>query len=34
MKIDKGTFEQHVRFFDQGAVIFRENDESLSLIHI
>ena len=27
MKIDKSTFEQHVRFFDQGAVIFRENDE-------
>jgi len=27
MKIDKSTFEQHVRFFDQGAVIFKENDE-------
>src|SRR5208337_2382873 len=27
MRIDKGTFEQHVRFFDQGAVIFKENDD-------
>jgi CRP/FNR family transcriptional regulator, cyclic AMP receptor protein len=27
MKIDKSTFEQHVRFFDQGAVIFKENDD-------
>ncbi|MGO9310452.1 MAG: cyclic nucleotide-binding domain-containing protein [Spirochaetia bacterium] len=27
MKIDRGTFEQHVRFFDQGRVIFKENDE-------
>ena len=27
MKIDKSTFEQHVRFFNQGAVIFKENDE-------
>jgi CRP-like cAMP-binding protein len=27
MKIDKGTFEQHVRFFDPGSVIFKENDE-------
>jgi CRP/FNR family cyclic AMP-dependent transcriptional regulator len=27
MKIDRSTFEQHVRFFDQGAVIFKENDE-------
>lgn len=27
MKIEKGTFEKSVRFFDQGAVIFRENDE-------
>jgi CRP/FNR family transcriptional regulator, cyclic AMP receptor protein len=27
MKIEKTTFENHVRFFDQGAVIFREEDE-------
>jgi len=27
MKIDKSTFEQHVRFFEQGAVIFKENDD-------
>ncbi len=27
MKIEKSTFEKHVRFFDQGAVIFRENDD-------
>ncbi len=27
MKIDRGTFEQHVRFFDQGRVIFKENDD-------
>jgi CRP/FNR family transcriptional regulator, cyclic AMP receptor protein len=27
MKIEKTTFERHVRFFDQGAVIFKENDE-------
>lgn len=27
MKIDKDTFDSHVRFFGQGAVIFRENDE-------
>lgn len=27
MRIDKGTFEQHVRFFDQGRVIFKENDD-------
>ena len=31
MKIDKSTFEQHVRFFDQGAVIFRENDEGTDM---
>jgi CRP/FNR family transcriptional regulator, cyclic AMP receptor protein len=34
MKIDKGTFEQHVRLFDQGAVIFRENDESAEMFII
>ncbi len=27
MKIDKSTFEQQVRFFNQGAIIFKENDE-------
>ncbi len=27
MKIEKSTFEKSVRFYDQGAVIFRENDE-------
>jgi CRP/FNR family cyclic AMP-dependent transcriptional regulator len=27
VKIEKGTFEKSVRFFDQGAVIFKENDE-------
>jgi CRP/FNR family transcriptional regulator, cyclic AMP receptor protein len=26
MKMDKGTFENHLRFFDAGAVVFREND--------
>jgi CRP-like cAMP-binding protein len=26
MKIDKSTFESHLRFLDQGAVVFREND--------
>jgi len=26
MKIDKGTFESHLRFLDEGAVVFREND--------
>jgi len=34
MKIDKSTFEQHVRFFDQGAVIFRENDEGTDMFII
>jgi CRP/FNR family transcriptional regulator, cyclic AMP receptor protein len=27
MKIDKGTFEKHLRFFSAGDVIFRENEE-------
>ena len=26
MKIDKSTFESHLRFLDEGAVVFREND--------
>ena len=34
MKIDKGTFEQHVRFFNQGEVIFRENDEGAEMFII
>jgi CRP/FNR family cyclic AMP-dependent transcriptional regulator len=27
MKIDKGTFEKHLRFFETDQVIFRENEE-------
>jgi CRP/FNR family cyclic AMP-dependent transcriptional regulator len=27
MKIDKSTFDRHVRFFGQGAVIFKEDEE-------
>ena len=27
MKIDKSTFEKHLRFFNSGEVIFRENEE-------
>jgi len=34
MKIEKKTFEQHVRLFDQGAVIFRENDEGSEMFII
>jgi CRP/FNR family cyclic AMP-dependent transcriptional regulator len=34
MKIDKTTFEQHVRFFDQGATIFQENDEGAEMFII
>jgi CRP-like cAMP-binding protein len=34
MKIEKSTFEQHVRLFDQGAVIFRENDEGSEMFII
>jgi len=34
MKIDKGTFEQSVRFFDQGAVNFKENDEGTEMFII
>jgi CRP/FNR family cyclic AMP-dependent transcriptional regulator len=34
VKIDKSTFEQHVRFFAPGAVIFRENDESVEMFII
>jgi CRP/FNR family cyclic AMP-dependent transcriptional regulator len=31
MKIDKSTFEQHVRFFNQGSMIFKENDEGADM---
>jgi len=31
MKIEKGTFEKHVRFFDAGAVIFKEDDEGTDM---
>ena len=34
MKIDKSTFEQHVRFFNQGDVIFEENDEGAEMFII
>lgn len=34
MKIDKSTFEQQVRFFAQGAVIFKENDEGAEMFII
>ena len=34
MKIDKSTFEQHVRFFDQGSQIFKENDEGTEMFII
>jgi CRP/FNR family cyclic AMP-dependent transcriptional regulator len=34
MKIEKSTFEQHVRFFAQGAVIFKENDEGSEMFII
>jgi CRP/FNR family transcriptional regulator, cyclic AMP receptor protein len=34
MKIEKKTFEQHVRLFDQGAVIFEENDEGSEMFII
>jgi CRP/FNR family transcriptional regulator, cyclic AMP receptor protein len=34
MKIDKTTFEKAVRFFDEGAVIFRENDEGAEMFII
>ena len=34
MKIDKSTFEQQVRFFTQGAVIFKENDEGAEMFII
>jgi len=33
-EIDKGTFEQHVRFFNQGAVIFKENDDGSEMFII
>ena len=34
MRIDKSTFEQHVRFFNQGDVIFKENDEGAEMFII
>jgi CRP/FNR family transcriptional regulator, cyclic AMP receptor protein len=34
MKIDKSTFEQHVRFFNQEDVIFEENDEGAEMFII
>ncbi len=34
MKIDKSTFEQHVRFFEQGATIFKEDDEGSEMFII
>jgi len=34
VKIDKSTFEQHVRFFDQGSQIFKENDEGTEMFII
>ncbi len=34
MKIQKTTFEQHVRSFDAGAVIFREGDEGSEMFII
>jgi CRP/FNR family transcriptional regulator, cyclic AMP receptor protein len=34
MKIEKGTFEKSVRFFDQGAVIFKEDDEGTEMFII
>ena len=34
MRIDKSTFEQHVRFFNQGQVIFKENDEGAEMFII
>ena len=34
MKIEKSTFEKSVRLFDQGAVIFREDDEGSEMFII
>ena len=34
MVIEKSTFEKHVRFFDQGAVIFREADQGSEMFII
>jgi CRP-like cAMP-binding protein len=34
MKIEKSTFERQVRMFDQGAVIFRENEEGSEMFII
>jgi len=34
MKIDKGTFEKHLRFFAAGDVIFRENEKGSEMFVI
>ena len=34
MKIEKGTFEKSLRFYEQGAVIFRENDDGMEMFII
>ena len=34
MKIEKSTFERSVRFYDQGSVIFKENDEGSEMFII
>ena len=34
MKIEKSTFERQVRLFDQGAVIFRENEQGSEMFII
>ncbi len=34
MKLDKGTYEKHLRFFNAGDVIFHENDEGAEMFII
>ena len=34
MKLDKGTYEKHLRFFNAGDVIFRENEEGSEMFII
>ena len=34
MKIDKSTFDKHVRFFGQGAVIFKEDEQGTEMFII
>jgi CRP/FNR family transcriptional regulator, cyclic AMP receptor protein len=34
MKIEKSTFEKSVRFYDQGSVVFRENDDGSEMFII